>query len=134
MFAKFQLSRLIFIFISCYQLFIAFDSWWQLSQTKFEWNFHLPPKADTCAEFWLSGLIFIFICCQQLLTAFDSWWQPSQKKLNGIFIYPLKLIPVPNFSSLGWFSFLSAVNSCWQLLTADDSCHKKVWMGFSSTP
>ena len=37
----------------------------------------------------------------------------------------LKLIPVPNFSSLGWFSFLSAVNSCWQLLTADDSCHQK---------
>ena len=33
---------------------------------------------------------------------------------------------MPNFSSLCWFLFLSAVNSCWQLLTADDSCHKKM--------
>ena len=41
-----------------------------------------------------------------------------KQNLNGIFIYPLKLMPVPNFSSLGWFSFLSAVNSCWQLMTA----------------
>ena len=49
--AKFQLSRLIFIFISCQQLLKAFDSWWQLSQKKFEWNFHLPPKANTCAKF-----------------------------------------------------------------------------------
>ena len=30
----------------------------------------------------------------------------------------LKLILVLNFSSLGWFSFSSAVNSCYQLLTA----------------
>ena len=29
-FAKFQLSRLIFIFINCYQLLTAVDSWWQL--------------------------------------------------------------------------------------------------------
>ena len=32
---------------------------------------------------------------------------------------------VLNFSSLGWFSFSSAVNSCYQLLTADDSCYEK---------
>ena len=49
------------------------------------------------------------------MAAFDSC---HKKSFNGIFIYPLKLIPVPNFSSLGWFSFLSAVNSCWQLMTA----------------
>ena len=41
---------------------------------------------------------------------------------------------MPNFSSLGWFSFLSAVNSCWQLLTADDSCHKKNLNGFFIYP
>ena len=48
-----------------------------------------------------------------------------KKKLNEIFIYVFKIICLPNFSSLGWFLFLSAVNSCWQLLTADDSCHKQ---------
>ena len=129
--AKFQLSRLIFIFISCQQLLTAFDSWWQLSHKKFKWDFHLPPKAKTCAKFQLSRLIFIFTSCQQLLTADDSC---HKKNLNGIFIYPLKLIPVPNFSSLGWFSFLSAVNSCWQLLTADDSCHKKSLNGIFIYP
>ena len=90
----------------------------------FWWALHLPPKADTWAKFQLSRLIFIFISCQQLLTVVDSWWQLSRIFLDGIFIYPLKLIPVPNFSSLGWFSFSSVVNSFWQLLTADDSCHK----------
>ena len=55
--AKFQLSRLIFIFISCQQLLTAFDSWWQLSQKKIKWVFHLPPKADTCAKFQLSRLL-----------------------------------------------------------------------------
>ena len=49
-----------------------------------------------CAKFQLSRMIFIFISCQQLLTADDSC---HRKKFNGIFIYSLKLIPVPNFSS-----------------------------------
>ena len=40
-------------------------------------------------------------------------------------MYTLKLIPVPNFRSLGWFWFLSTVISCWQLLTADDSWYDK---------
>ena len=44
-----------------------------------------------------------------------------KKKLIGIFMYTLKLILVPNFSVLGWFSFLSTVISCHQLLTAVDS-------------
>ena len=70
--AKFQLSMLIFIFISCQQLLTAVDSWWQLSQNFFWWDLHLPPKADTCAKFQLSRLIFIFISCQQLLTADDK--------------------------------------------------------------
>ena len=108
----------------------AVNSWWKLSKF-FLWDLHLPPKPDTCAKFQLFRLIFIFISCQQLLTAVDSWWQLSRIFFDGIFIYPLKLIPVPNFSSLGWVSFLSAFDSFWQLMTA---VTKKIWMGFSSTP
>ena len=48
-----------------------------------------------------------------------------KKNLTGIFMYTLKLVLVPNFSSLALFSFSSAVNSCYQLLTADDSCYEK---------
>ena len=40
-------------------------------------------------------------------------------------MYTLKLILVLNLSSLALFSFSSAVNSCYQLLTADDSCYEK---------
>ena len=104
---------------SFYQLSTDVDSFWQLMRAvtkNFEWDFHLPTKADTCAKFQLSRLIFIFISCQQLLTTFDSWWELSQKMLYGIFIYPLKLIPMPNFSSLGWFSFFqlsTAVDNFW---------------------
>jgi len=54
--AEFQLSTLIFIFISCPQLLTAVDSWWQLSQF-FLWHLHIPPKADTCANFQLSWLL-----------------------------------------------------------------------------
>ena len=79
------------------------------------WMFYTQPSGGMRTKFLLSRLIFIFISCYQLLTADYSCYE---KKLNGIFIYPLKLIPVPNFSSLGWFSFLSAVNNSWQLLTA----------------
>ena len=35
------------------------------------------------------------------------------------------MIHVPNYSSLGWFLFLSTVLSCFQLLTADDSCYDR---------
>ena len=56
-FAKFQLSRLIFIFVSFWQLLSAVDSWWQLSQKKCEWDFHLPPKCDICAKFEVSRLL-----------------------------------------------------------------------------
>ena len=55
-----------------------------------------------------------------------------EKKLN--FIYVLKMICVPNFSYLGWFLFLLAVNSCWQLLTANDSFHKQNLNGISIYP
>ena len=44
--AKFQLSSLIFIFISCQQLL----------QKKIKWNFHLLPKCDVCAKVELCRL------------------------------------------------------------------------------
>ena len=44
-----------------------------VTKKNFEWDFHLPPKADTCVKFQLSRLIFIFISCQQLLSAVNSW-------------------------------------------------------------
>ena len=119
--SKSQLSKLIMIFINCHQLMpvpnfrslgwfsfsSAVNSFWQLMKADdsckifFWWDLHLPRKADACAKFQLSRMIFIFISCQQLLSAVDSSWQLLRKKLNGIFIYPLKLIPVPNFSSPG---------------------------------
>ena len=50
MFAKFQLYRLIFIFISCQQLLTAVT-------IKVEWNFHLPPKAETHTKFQFSKML-----------------------------------------------------------------------------
>ena len=92
-------------------------------------------------NFHLSRLNFIFINCQQLLTAVHSEWQlltadESCQKIfsNEIFIYPLNLIPVPNFSSLGQFYFhqlSTAFESCWQLMTAVTIF---VSMGSSSSP
>ena len=118
--AKFQLSRLILIFISCYQLSSAVDSWWQLMWKNINWNFYVHTKVYTYAKFLLSRLILIFINFYQLLRAVDSWWQLIWKKNSfDFFRYTLKLIPVQNFSSLGWFSFSSTVVSCHQLLTAD---------------
>ena len=77
--AEFQLSGLIFIFISCQQLLTVVDNWWQLSQKNFDWDFHLRPKADTCAKFQLSRLFFLFIRCYQLVTADDSFYKQKFK-------------------------------------------------------
>ena len=55
-----------------------------------------------------------------VLSAVSSCWQlmtEATKILNIIFIYVLKVIFVPNFIFLGWFSFSSAVNSFWQPMT-----------------
>ena len=73
MYSKFQLSRMIFIFINFYQLSSAVDSWWQLIWKKIYLNFHVPTKVETCAKFQLSRMILIFISCQQLLSAVDNW-------------------------------------------------------------
>ena len=93
--------------ISCHQLLTAVDSWWQLIWKKMYWNFFVHTKVDTSAKFQLSRLIFIFISCLsdfisccQLWTADDSWYE---KNSTVIFMYTLKCILMPNFSSLGWF-------------------------------
>ena len=105
-----------FIFISFWQMLTAVHSWWQLIQKMLSRMCYTHPLGETCTKFQRSRLIFVFINCPQLLTAIDSWWQLLWKKLNGIFMCTLKLICVPNFSSLGWFSYSSAVTTCNQLL------------------
>ena len=123
---KFQLSRLIFIFINCYQLSLAVDSCWQLMTADmkkkltgiFMYTLKLilvPNYSFLCRfSFWST-----IISCWQLMTA------DMKKKSPGIIMHTLKLILVLNFNSLAWFSFSSAVNSCHQLLTADDSWYEK---------
>ena len=127
---NFNSLRMIFIFIICYQLSSAVDSYWQLmtADMKKNWlEFVLYTKVDNCAECQLSSLIFIFISCQQLLSAVDSWWQLLRKKLNGIFIYPLKLIFVPNFSSLGCLgAWLESVKAYGSWLPASGSHQAKL--------
>ena len=86
--AKFQLSGLIFIFISCQQLLSTVDSCWQLIWKKLDLYFYVYTKVGTCAEFQLSSLIFIFISCQQLLSAVDSWWLLLGKKIKWNFHLP----------------------------------------------
>ena len=49
------------------------------------------------------------------------------KKVDWNFMCTLKSICVPNFSSLGWFSFSSTVISCHQLLTAVESWWQLIW-------
>ena len=114
--------------ISCWQLFTTDDNWYE---KKIDWNFYEHTKFDTCAKFQLSKLIFIFINCHQqstaVLTADDSIYE---KKITGIFMYTLKLILVPNFSSLNWFSFSSTVISCHRLLSAVDSWWQQIWKKF----
>ena len=53
--AKFQLSRLIFIFISCQQLLTAFDNWWQLSQKILNGIFIYSLKLILVANFSSPG-------------------------------------------------------------------------------
>ena len=96
---------------SCYQILTAGESWYE----RFNWNYYVHMKVDTCAKFQLSKLIFLFTNCYQLLTA-------DMKKITIIFICTLKFIQMPNFSSLGLFSFSSLIISWYQLLTAVDSC------------
>ena len=50
-----------------------------------------------CAKFLVSGLIFIFISCQQLLIADDRCYEKKER----VFSFVLKIIHMPNFSSIG---------------------------------
>ena len=120
-------------------------SWinWKKSWINWEKNLLAPKKNSTrvllsvLQRGWLhpcSRLIFYLINFYQLSAAVDSWWQLIWIKLTGIFLYTLLVISLPNFSSLGWFLFSSAFDGCYQLLTADDSCHEKNQLEFSSTP
>ena len=88
--------------ISCYQLLPAVDSWWQLIWKFFDSNYHVHSKGGIGAKFQLSRLILIFINWYQLLTADESLYE---KNSTGIFMYNLKLILEPNFSSISWISF-----------------------------
>ena len=56
-------------------------------------------------------------------TNHDSYtrWKLIRTFSTGILMYTLKVTCVPNFISLGWFSFSSTVISCYQLLTTVDS-------------
>ena len=73
--AKFQLSRMIFIFISCQQLLSAVGSCSDVEIYFWELDSHIGPKVYSCAKFQLSRLILIAVnCCHQLSTAVDSWW------------------------------------------------------------
>ena len=68
---------------------------------KNNWNFYVRSIGDVFAKFQLSRLIYIFLlpfnrCCQ-LLTADDSC---QEKKSFGIFIYPINMILMLNFSSV----------------------------------
>ena len=126
--AKFQLSKLIFIFINCYQLSLAVNSCWQLITVymkkkltgifMYTLKLILVPNFSSLAWFSFSWAVKALICCWQLLTVDDSWYE---KISTGIFMYTLKLIIVPNFSSLPWFWLSSTVNNCHQLLTAVDN-------------
>ena len=84
--AKFQLSRLIFVFIKSCQLLSAVDSWYE---KKIDWNLYLHTKVYMSANFQLIGWISFYQLLSgidsfwQLLTADDSWYE---KKLTGIFM------------------------------------------------
>ena len=64
---------------------------------KFNWSLHVLTKVDTFVKFQLSRLIFIFMNCYQLLTADESCYE---KNSTEIFMYTIKFILGPNFSSL----------------------------------
>ena len=71
-----------------------------------------------CVKFQLFKLMVfssVFDSCWQPLKDDDNWYR---KSWTGCFIHTHKVICIQNFSSPGWFSFSSAVFSCWQLLRA----------------
>ena len=55
--AKFQLSMLIFIFISCQQLLSAVDSFSAVENYFSVLDSHIGPKVGSCAKFQLDWVI-----------------------------------------------------------------------------
>ena len=84
---KFQLSRLIFIFINCYQIKKILE----FSCTHKSW--YLCKISALLVYFYFHQLLSAGISCLQLLTADDSWYE---KKSTGIFMYTLSLILIQN--------------------------------------
>ena len=132
--AKTSSAELVFIVISCYQLLTADDRCYKKNLNEI----FIYVLKMICMPYFSSLCWFLFLSavnsCWQLLTPNDSC---HKQNLNGIIIYPLKLIPVPNFSSLqlilifiNCYQLSSAVDSCWQLMTADMN---KIWLEFSCT-
>ena len=109
---KFLLSRLIFIFINCYQLSSAVGSCWQLMTADIKnvtgiLMYTLKLICDTWFSFTSVGN-----SCYQLLTADDSC---KRKNVSVIFIYPLNVIFVQNLRSVGcscaWLESVTAHGS-----------------------
>ena len=121
------------------QLFAAATSCWQLMKAdikKINWNFIPTLKVMCMPNFsslgWISFSSTIR-SCHQLLTAFDSWWKPSQKKFNFSFYAQIKSDIHAKFQLsrlififVTFYQLSSAVDSCWQLLTADNSWYEKI--------
>ena len=64
---------------------------------KIEWDFHLPPKADTCAKFQLSRLLGSLAReCDVRTDAQTDARTPGENRANS---GPAGLVPGPEFSN-----------------------------------
>ena len=124
--AKFQLSRLIFIFINCFQLSSTIDSCWHLMTADmkkslsgiFIYTLELVLVPNFSSLAWFLFSLLVNSCCQ-LLTAFDSWWQLIWKKIYCNFYVHTKVGTCAEFQ---FSSLIFIFISCQQLLSAVDSC------------
>ena len=108
---KFQLSRLIFIFINCYQI-------------KKNTGIFMYTQKLILVQNFSSLCLFLFsstlISWHQLSSAVDSRWQLIWKKIDWNFHVHTKFDTYTKLSSPGWlfincYQLLSAVDSWWQL-------------------
>ena len=122
---KFQLFKLIFVFIYWCQLLTAYDGRYDKKLTKI---FMCTLKFICVLNFsslgWTSFSSTV-ISCWQLLTAVDSWWQLIWKKVDWYFhvdttvdIYAEFQLSRLIFIFINCYQLSSAVDSCWQLMTA----------------
>ena len=125
--AKFLVSGLIFILISCQQLLTAVTVFF-IGIFIYPLNVIFLPKLISLGWFLFS---LTFISCHQLLTAVDSWWQLIWIKFDWNF-HTHTIGDISAQFQLSRLIFI--LISFWQLLTADDSSHEFFLMGSSSTP